>query len=159
MLIPKEQIVAELGNNLSSDVVLHRDEPLARKTTLRVGGPADVYVEPASETDLAKILQVCAEYDVPHFILGRGSNLLIRDGGIRGVVISFAHANFSRIEILHERLNCGAGAKLKNVSVEARRWARVFGRNSRQRWWRVANERWRDGRCDVRRCRSCAFHG
>jgi UDP-N-acetylenolpyruvoylglucosamine reductase len=54
-------------------------------------------------------------------ILGRGSNLLIRDGGIRGAVICLANASFSKIEIKENRLHCGAGAKLKNISVEARR--------------------------------------
>jgi UDP-N-acetylenolpyruvoylglucosamine reductase len=59
--------------------------------------------------------------ELPFLILGRGSNLLIRDKGIRGVVICLAHAAFSRIEVSGERLNCGAGAKLKLVSTEARR--------------------------------------
>jgi UDP-N-acetylenolpyruvoylglucosamine reductase len=58
---------------------------------------------------------------VPFFILGRGSNLLVRDGGFRGVVICLSQPNFSRIEIAGERLRCGAGAKLKNVAVEAKR--------------------------------------
>jgi UDP-N-acetylenolpyruvoylglucosamine reductase len=59
--------------------------------------------------------------EVPFFVLGRGSNLLVRDGGVRGAVISLAHPNFGRIEVLGERLRCGAGAKLKNVAVEAKR--------------------------------------
>jgi len=54
-------------------------------------------------------------------VIGRGSNLLVRDGGVRGVVICLAQANFSRIEAAGERLRCGAGAKLKNVAVEAKR--------------------------------------
>jgi UDP-N-acetylenolpyruvoylglucosamine reductase len=88
---------------------------------MRVGGPADVYVEPASEADLAAIVKCCGEHGVPFFLLGRGSNLLVRAGGFRGVVICLAHENFSRIEIADERVRCGAGAKLKNVSVEAKR--------------------------------------
>jgi UDP-N-acetylenolpyruvoylglucosamine reductase len=94
---------------------------MAKHTTLRVGGPADVYVEPASETDLAMILKFCSEHGVKFFILGRGSNLLVRDGGFRGVVICLAHPEFCRIETAGERLCCGAGARLKNVAVEARR--------------------------------------
>ncbi len=111
----------EMAERISSATVIRRDEPLARHTTLRIGGPADVYVEPASEADLAAILIICGEQAVNFFVLGRGSNLLVRDGGFRGVVICLAHANFSRIEIDGERLRCGAGAKLKNVSVEAKR--------------------------------------
>src|SRR6516165_8843439 len=54
-------------------------------------------------------------------VLGRGSNLLVRDGGYRGVVISLAHSSFSRIDIAGDRLACGAGARLKTVAVEAKR--------------------------------------
>ena len=106
---------------LAPGTVLRRDEPLAKKTTLRVGGPADVYVEPADESELALVLKCCGESNTPFMLLGRGSNLLIRDGGIRGVVISLGHPHFSRIEFLDGRLRCGAGARLKNVAVEARR--------------------------------------
>ena len=94
---------------------------MARHTTLRVGGPADVYVEPASEADLAGVVKFCGAHGVPFFVMGRGSNLLVRDGGFRGVIICLAHANFGRIEVDGECLRCGAGAKLKNVAVEAKR--------------------------------------
>ena len=88
---------------------------------MRVGGPADVYVEPSSEADLTNVVKFCGERNLPFFILGRGSNLLVRDGGFRGVVICLAHPNFGKIEIVGERLLCGSGVKLKNVAVEARR--------------------------------------
>jgi UDP-N-acetylenolpyruvoylglucosamine reductase len=120
--MPTERNLAdELAVHVSRATVIRRDEPMAKHTTLRIGGPADVYVEPAWEVDLANILKFCAERDMPFFILGRGSNLLVRDGGVRGAVICLAHSHFSRIEIVGERLHCGAGAKLKNVSVEAKR--------------------------------------
>jgi UDP-N-acetylenolpyruvoylglucosamine reductase len=114
-------IADEIAGRVSSATVIRRDEPMAKHTTLRVGGPADVYVEPASETDLAAILKFCGEHGVKFFILGRGSNLLVRDGGFRGVVICLTHPEFSKIENDGERLRCGAGARLKNVAVEARR--------------------------------------
>jgi UDP-N-acetylenolpyruvoylglucosamine reductase len=117
----EKSIADELAALVSPATVIRRDEPLAKHTTMRLGGPADVYVEPASEADLAGIVKFCVSRDVPFFILGRGSNLLVRDGGVRGVVICLAHPHFSRIEIIGERLHCGAGAKLKNVSVEAKR--------------------------------------
>jgi UDP-N-acetylenolpyruvoylglucosamine reductase len=94
---------------------------LSRRTTLRVGGSADIYVEPASIENLSAIVRLCHEQDVPYFVLGRGSNLLIKDGGFRGVVISLASPHFSRIEIAGEHLSCGAGARLKAVAFEARR--------------------------------------
>jgi UDP-N-acetylenolpyruvoylglucosamine reductase len=117
----KKNIADELATQVSPMTVIRRDEPLAKHTTLRVGGPADVYIEPESESDLGAIVRFCAGRNVPFFILGRGSNLLVRDGGFRGVVICLSRTPFGKIEIISERLHCGAGAKLKNVSVEARR--------------------------------------
>ena len=117
----EKNIADELAARLSPASLLKRDEPMAKHTTLRVGGPADVYLEPATEDDLAAILKCCGEHGVKFFVLGRGSNLLVRDGGFRGVVICLAPPEFSRIEIAGERLRCGAGARLKNVAVEARR--------------------------------------
>jgi UDP-N-acetylenolpyruvoylglucosamine reductase len=111
----------ELAGCVSGGTILRRDEPLARHTTLRVGGPADVYAEPADERDLAAILRYCGERGVKFFILGRGSNLLVRDGGYRGVAICLAQPAFSRIDVEGMRLRCGAGARLKQVAVEARR--------------------------------------
>jgi len=116
-----EGAAAELSARLSAAATLRQNEPLAKRTTLRVGGRADIYVEPASEADLAAVLRYCAERNLPFVLLGRGSNLLIRDGGIRGVVICLAHPNFSRVEVTGERIHCGAGAKLKAVAMAARR--------------------------------------
>ena len=117
----ENQAANELAKDISSQTLIHRGEPLAKRTTLRVGGPADLYVEPASEADLASVLSFCRQRGLPFFMLGRGSNLLVRDGGFRGVVICLAHTHFSRIEIAGQRLHCGAGARLKAVSVEAKR--------------------------------------
>ena len=117
----EKNIADEITGRVSRATVIRRDEPLAKHTTLRVGGPADVYVEPASEEDLASVVKFCGENEIKFFILGRGSNLLVRDGGFRGVVICLSQPHFSKIEIVGERLHCGVGAKLKNVSVEAKR--------------------------------------
>jgi UDP-N-acetylenolpyruvoylglucosamine reductase len=114
-------IADELAEHVSRATVIRRGEPLAKHTTLRVGGPADIYVEPASEDDLAGVVRFCGKRDLPFFMMGRGSNLLVRDGGFRGVMICLAHPYFSRIDIVGERLRCGAGAKLKNVALEAKR--------------------------------------
>src|SRR5450756_1843609 len=114
-------IAEELAGLVSPATVIKRDEPMARHTTLRVGGPADVYVEPATEDDLAGILKFCSARGINFFLLGRGSNLVVRDKGFRGVVICLAHANFSRVEIDGLHLRAGAGAKQKAVAVEAKR--------------------------------------
>jgi UDP-N-acetylenolpyruvoylglucosamine reductase len=114
-------IADEFAELVSSASVIRRDEPMAKHTTLRVGGPADVYVEPASEADLAAVVKLCGGRSVPFFVIGRGSNLLVRDGGFRGAVICLSHPDFNKIEVDGERLRCGAGVKLKNVAIEARR--------------------------------------
>jgi UDP-N-acetylenolpyruvoylglucosamine reductase len=120
-MLSKSHAAAELARRVSRATVVRPDEPLAGRTTLRVGGPADLYVEPASESDLAAVLKFCAEQSLPRLVMGRGSNLLVRDGGFRGVVICLAQPHFSRIEITDRRLRCGAGARLKDVAVAARR--------------------------------------
>jgi UDP-N-acetylenolpyruvoylglucosamine reductase len=117
----KAEAAEELARCVSPATLIRRDERLAKHTTMRVGGPADLYVEPASDEDLAAVLACCNERGRPFFVLGRGSNLLVRDGGFRGTVICLSHVHFSRVERVGERLRCGAGARLKAVAVEARR--------------------------------------
>ena len=116
-----EGIFHELRGLLTSDSLLLKDEPLARRTTLRVGGQADLFAEPASEADLSALLRFCNERQIPFVLLGRGSNLLIRDGGIRGCVISLAHPCFSQWQIVDDRMTAGAGVRLKTIAVEARK--------------------------------------
>ncbi len=121
MAIQVADLFHKLQGALPLETVLRRDEPLARRTTLRVGGPADLFVEPDCEHALVTVLELAAQMEVPLFVLGRGSNLLIRDGGIRGVVLSLAHSNFSAIERKDSLFHCGAGARLKAIATEARR--------------------------------------
>ena len=73
-----------------SDHVL-RDEPMAVHTTFRIGGPADYFVEPADASALAKGIALCREVDVDYFVTGNGSNLLVGDGGYRGVIFHICH--------------------------------------------------------------------
>ena len=102
------------------NAVMRADEPLSRHTTLRVGGCADVYVEPSSEEELRAVLESCGNEGIPWLLVGRGSNLLVRDGGIRGAVICLAHPSFSAINVEIPELRCGAGARLKAIATKAR---------------------------------------
>lgn len=117
----QSDFAGELALRVSQETAIRCNEPLAKRTTLRAGGPADFYVEPANKEDLAKTIRLCGERQLPFFILGRGSNLLVRDGGFRGAVICLLQPAFGKIEINGEKMFCDAGAKLKNVAVEARR--------------------------------------
>lgn len=115
------ELADALAKAVSPETVVRRDEPLARHTTLRVGGPADFYVEPGSEADFDSVLKLVHARNLPLFILGRGSNLLVRDGGFRGLVLCLAHPSFSEVEADGQKLRCGAGARLRAVAAEARR--------------------------------------
>ena len=88
---------------------LPRDQPLAPFTWFRVGGPADVLFLPADAEDLGDFLRALAP-DIPITVLGVGSNVIIRDGGIEGVVIRLAGADFARIHIDGDRVTAGSGA-------------------------------------------------
>lgn len=80
---------------------LRLEEPLKRHTTLQIGGPADALVYPADLEDLKSVLEFAAAQHVPWTILGWGSNVLVRDGGIRGIVLRL-QKTFTRFEILDE---------------------------------------------------------
>src|ERR1035437_5727872 len=118
MTLASPAIADELAGRVWAATVIRRDEPLAKHTTLRVGGPAQVYVEPASEPDLAAVLASCQERGWRFFVLGRGSNLLVKDGGFPGVVICLAHAHFSRIEVAGGGRGCGGGGGTKGGAGE-----------------------------------------
>lgn len=77
---------------------LLRDEPMSRHTSLKVGGPADLYAVPEDADDLQNLLKRLEELDIPWLTIGRGYNMLVRDRGIRGAVISLER--FNRIEIV-----------------------------------------------------------
>lgn len=116
-----DALAESLRAGLSPAAVVRRDEPLARRTTLRVGGPADVYVEPAGEADLAFAVRAARAAGEPVFLLGRGSNLLVRDGGLRAVVVCLAAPAFGEVHVETPRIRAGAGARLKHLAVAARR--------------------------------------
>lgn len=103
----------------ASKLLLHA--PLATRTTLRVGGPADCLVEPASEADLALVMGFCHDHSIPVTLLGRGSNLLIQDGGVRGVVVHLGAEAFTTIQVQEAEITARAGVRLKQLAAEARR--------------------------------------
>jgi UDP-N-acetylmuramate--alanine ligase len=101
-------------------------EPMANHTTLRVGGPAQFWVEPQTHGGLANALGFCSANRLPVMIVGRGSNLLVRDGGIPGVVIHLSKGDFSVVKISDWEIEAGAGVRLKQL-VGAARQARIGG--------------------------------
>jgi UDP-N-acetylmuramate--alanine ligase len=108
-----KEIVGEAG-----DVRLY--EPLSKHTTLRVGGPAQFWVEPRTERSFAELTRFCRSENLPLFVIGRGSNLLVREGGIRGVVVHPSGGEFDKIDIHDNEITAGVGAKLKEIAYAAR---------------------------------------
>lgn len=97
------------------------DEPMSRHTSWRVGGPAELFFEPASIDDLARFL---GELDasVPVFWLGVGSNLLVRDGGIRGVVVCATKISRYLERIDELMVKAGAGVPCTQLARQCMRW-------------------------------------
>jgi UDP-N-acetylmuramate dehydrogenase len=91
------------------------EEPLAAHTTWRIGGPADLLVEPASREDLCAAIRWAAERGVPWRILGNGSNLLVPDEGVRGLVVRVRRV-LDAVRVEGGRVEAGAGASLPAVS-------------------------------------------
>lgn len=91
------------------------NEPMSKHTTFNIGGPADYLLFPSNMEQLSKIFVLLKNYDIPHTILGNGSNVLVLDKGIRGAVIKM-HAPMSYKQCMGNRIVAGAGAYLKHVS-------------------------------------------
>ena len=96
-------------------IIVQQNIPLKKYTTLRVGGPADYFAEPASEEALCALLDAAMESETPVLLMGNGSNLLVRDGGYRGLVIRLGK-EFSAIEQRESGLFSQAGALLSALS-------------------------------------------
>ena len=93
-------------------------EPMAKHTSFRIGGPADVLAQPADEAELAALLKRAAEHAVPVTLIGNGSNLLVRDKGIRGLVIKLSNI-FSSITVDGNVMTFGSGISLAMASKKA----------------------------------------
>lgn len=94
------------------------DEPMKNHTTFKIGGPADVMIIPSTEEELVKAVRFCRNNNIDFFVMGNGSNLLVRDGGIRGVVIK-VYEGVNDIRVNGNVIYCEAGALLTAVSKVA----------------------------------------
>ena len=110
------QFLTELQNVMGGSGIF-MEEPMKKHTTFRVGGPADVLVQP-DETALAAILALCRQYYVPYSFIGNGSNLLVGDKGIRGVVIEMTDP-MGNIEVHGTKITAQAGAMLSKIANTA----------------------------------------
>jgi len=100
---------------------IHRDFPLSRLTTVRAGGPADLFARPEDERELAELLSWAASERIAVGVVGSGSNLLVSDDGYRGLVLKL-DGRLVAIEQQGTRLVCGGGARLPSAAAQAARW-------------------------------------
>lgn len=110
-----EEIISETGVK-----AIKLYEPMSRHSTMRIGGPAQFWIEPSEFTQFAEAVSFCKARGIPVRIVGRGSNLLVRDGGIRGAVIHPSGGAFTAITVAGETITAGAGVRFKKVASVAR---------------------------------------
>lgn len=117
-----DRVAAALAPRLSVETKLQRETPLADKTTLRVGGAARLYAEPANDTDLINLVRAAHALGLRVLPLGRGSNLLVPDEGVDALVVSLRHPFWETFTPLPPdtsggpaRVRVGAGLRLKNL--------------------------------------------
>ncbi len=110
-IIDRVQKVVTVGKVLVS-------EPMKQHTTFRVGGPADLFVAPATVEELKAVIAICKEEDEPYYIVGNGSNLLVSDQGYRGVIVQMSRA-MSNVTVEGTLVKAEAGATLFAVANRA----------------------------------------
>lgn len=91
------------------------DEPMSTHTTFKIGGPADVFAMPKNEKEVGDILALCKENDIPYMIIGNGSNMLVSDKGIRGVVVQIGK-NMSECRTDGEKVYAQAGILMSSLA-------------------------------------------
>ena len=125
--------VHEVGNKLIHDLKILDDivndsgvkaiklyEPMSKHTTMRIGGPAQFWIEPSEFEGFKEAVSYCKARGIPVRVVGRGSNLLIRDGGIRGAVIHPKGGAFSEVTVEGDTIKAGVGARFKKLASVAR---------------------------------------
>jgi len=111
-----QRFAEEARSHVSPETKLTREEPLSRKTTMLVGGAARVYAEPRSVAELQALLRLAHAQRVSVFPLGRGSNVIVPDEGVEGLVVSLAAPEWAKFEPLADgRIHVLAGLRLKNL--------------------------------------------
>ncbi len=93
-------------------------EPMSKHTSFKIGGPADLFLMPETHEQLRQVLAAAKEYNIPIFVMGNGSNLLVGDKGIRGAVVSL-YKKMNNVVVDGEKLHAGCGALMSTVASTA----------------------------------------
>lgn len=112
-----QYFVAELNKFMDEDDI-KIDVPMKKYTSFKVGGNADLFITPKRYEDVKKIIDLCKSNNINYYIVGNGSNLLVKDGGLRGVVIKLSKLN--NITVNGEKITAQGGASLGAVSLKSR---------------------------------------
>jgi UDP-N-acetylmuramate dehydrogenase len=96
------------------------NEPMNRHTSFKIGGKSDLFITPTTVGALEAIIKECKQNEIPYFILGNGSNILVSDKGIRGAVIRL-DSNTNKINVNDDIITCEAGAQLMTVCLAAQK--------------------------------------
>ncbi|WP_053033299.1 UDP-N-acetylmuramate dehydrogenase [Staphylococcus haemolyticus] len=116
-MLKQEDILQDLKSLIPEDII-KVNEPLKRYTYTETGGNADFYLSPTKNEDVQAIVRYAKEKDIPVTYLGNGSNIIIREGGIRGIVISLLSLN--HINVSDDAIIAGSGSAIIDVSRAAR---------------------------------------
>lgn len=106
-----------LFSKIYNESQIQLDAKMSEHIYFKVGGPVDILLTPDNIEQLQETITICKENNIPFYVIGNGSNLLVKDGGIRGVVIKLC--NFNKIECKENRIKAETGALLKDVSKAA----------------------------------------
>lgn len=113
--ILEKAITAEQLSRMVGISNVMTDEPMANHTSFKIGGPADILITPRDTNSVASIIKNCAEWEIPVFVVGNGTNLIVRDKGIRGVVIKLRD-HMSSYELVGGELEAQSGILLSSLS-------------------------------------------
>lgn len=113
----RTNIIHLLEKKINREYIIE-DEMMNKHTTFKVGGPADLYVIPRSEEELVYAIEVCKSQNVPYYVIGNGSNLLVTDKGFRGVIIE-VYRQMSDITVEGNCITAYAGALLSKIANTA----------------------------------------
>lgn len=112
------QAVKDSLNRFLPEDQIKTQEMMSRHTTFKVGGPADCLVSPSDEKQLGGIIRYLNKVEIPYFVVGNGSNLLVSDAGYRGVIIKIGD-DMAQVTVDGDRIHAGSGASLARVARAA----------------------------------------
>lgn len=121
-LVLNKYEIAEAIKGIILEGEVRIDEPMKSHTTFKVGGNADIFIVPENKQEIVSVINCCNQHNIPLLIIGNGSNLIVRDKGIRGIVMQI-YNKFSKIEVYEDIIIAQAGillSKLSSIALEKR---------------------------------------